>query len=72
MGAEIVEADIAATLLDGGMQGHYGVTPPVLPSGQTYVSYYANESTAGHQNAKTLTPDAIQFCKELFIIRHIP
>jgi len=69
---QIVEADLAAALLDRGMERDHGMPALVLAPRQADVAHDANQPPAGDQGVKAAMPDLVKLRQELLIVGHIP
>jgi len=65
---EIVIAYLSAMLLNGRVKRDDGMPAIVFSSGQTYVTYNADDSATGNQDPITVLPHPVQFYQEIFII----
>ena len=63
--------EIAAMLLNGGMQRDDGVFPGVLTPRQADITHDTDESAAWHKRVETPFPDDIEFVQEALIISDV-
>jgi hypothetical protein len=68
---KVVETELAAMLLNWGMQRHDGVAALVLPARKAYIPYHDDEPATRNKSTVTVRPDTVEFGKKILVFWNV-